>query len=151
MAKATTSIGPPRLGSVRWSFQFNHGCRWEVCGVWREGSSCLDPVDLPACRGEAWQSKTSDNRRGSQRTGCVYRVRCNGRYHQKKWYLAMVSQAGDAIGNEEKYAFGLIRDRASHKLWCDSFFEQMRRHPPADWAARENRIPIERAAPEVRG
>jgi hypothetical protein len=25
----------------------------------------------------------------------------------------MVSQAGDAIGNEEKYAFGLIRDRAS--------------------------------------
>jgi hypothetical protein len=25
----------------------------------------------------------------------------------------MVSQAGDAIGNEEKYAFGLIRDRAT--------------------------------------
>lgn len=82
-------------------------------------------MDLPTCHDKAQQSETSDNRRGSHTIGCVYRVRCNRRHHQKKRYLAVVSQAGHAIGNEAKDGFGLILNSASRELWWDYFFKNV--------------------------
>ena len=76
--------------------------------VRREGECCYDPVDLPIRYQKTRQGKTNDQCRGSYRIRFLSNVCFNRRYHQKKWRLDMVGQAGHAIGNEEKNGFGLI-------------------------------------------